>query len=600
MCRNCRIPLPGTAAKTAVCHGWGDSSVPADKIDSINRVERRYLTIMFCDLVDSTGLVTRLDLEDLLQLIQTYRNLSADIIKDYGGFTACYMGDGIMSYFGYPRAHEDDAERAVHTALELLAACKDRNTGLRDVDGNRIRIRIGIASGLVVVGSLAGTGAGAVMEETVIGQAPNLAARLQSLAQPDTVIVSTETRNLIANHFRFKNIGMQSLAGFEKTQTLWQVINETVSQTRFNAGRRFNQSGLVGRSREFKRIIRQWKMAQRGVGRVILLRGETGIGKSKLLGALCAHISRGNSNRFIYRCSPLHKNDNLYSGLAQLQASLGSVPGQSPGRQTATGASPEAEPCIIILEDAHWIDPVSLKRLTRLIPQVRGKRILLAISYRIQFEPPVRWLEQDHVEKISLHPLDRTAAELFIREVARTRHIPARLVCRIMDKSDGVPLFLEEVTRTVLQARHTDKRSLQHILENIEPPEKVRTILMTRLDQDTTSREAAQIGAALGREFRYDMLTRIWPHDRKQLNEALISLCNSGVLSKTGNADNRSYAFKWQLMREVAYQSMLKCVRQNLHRQIIRVLLEHFPDTARFHPELLDRHSFLAGASNSH
>lgn len=559
----------------------------------INQVERRYLSVMFCDLVNSTGLVTRLDPEDLLQLIQAYRNLCVDTIKHYGGFTACCMGDGIMSYFGYPRAHEDDAERAVYAALDLLASFKTRKTGLIDVDGNRISIRIGIASGLVVVGNLTGTGT--VPEETIIGQAPNLAARLQSLAQPDTAIVSAETRDLIHDRFRLKNLGMHSLAGFKKAQMLWQVVDETDSKTCFHTGRQINQPVLSGRNREFSRIIRQWDLARRRDGRVVLVCGETGIGKSKLLDTIYAYVSRENCNRFIYRCPSLHKNDDLYSELAQLQTTLRLFPGYSATGQSLTEKPAAARPCLVILEDAHWITSGALDQLTGLIPLIRGKPVLLAISYRPQFKPPDPWFEQDHVEKITLPPFNRSAAESFIRRISGKRRIPAHLVTRIIDGADGIPFFLEELTRTALQNMHTQDRGLQRFPQKIEVPEKVRTVLMTRLDQDSYSRAAAQVGAALGREFSYGILAMLWAHDGNKLNGALDSLCRSGVLIKRGNGDNACYTFKWTLMREVAYQSMLKRVRQKLHRRIIGVLLEYFPEYARLHPELLNYHASLAG-----
>lgn len=578
--------------KDDACYGRGNGfELPATS-DPINQVERRYLSIMFCDLVNSTGLVTRLDPEDLLQLIQTYRNLCVETIKYYGGFTAGYAGDGTMSYFGYPRTHEDDAERAVYAALDLLDSFKTRKTELADVAGNSISVRIGIASGLVVVGN--STGTGSVLEKTVIGQAPNLAARLQSMAQPGTAIVSTATRNLVQNRFRLKNIGMNSLAGFEKTQ-LWQVVDETDASTRFHNSRHINEPGLVGRDEEFKHMIRQWNRARRRDGRVVLICGETGIGKSKLLETVCAHVSRQNCNRFVYRCSPLNRNNDLASCLARLQAIVRSFSGYTGARQSRTGKPDEARPCLIILEDAQWLTPGALDLLTELIMQIPGKPVLLAISHRLHFRPPAPWLERDHVEKVSLSPINRSASELLIRQITGEIRIPAPLVSRIVNEADGIPFFLEELTRTALQAWRPGSRSLPQLLEDTEIPERVHTVLMTRLDQDSSSREAAQICAALGREFSYDMLVKVWAHNPKKLDLALNSLCRSGLLSKTGNGDDTRYAFKWTLMRAVAYQSMLKRVRQNLHRRISEIILEHFPEYARLHPELLNHHSSLAG-----
>ena len=571
---------------------------PVEIIAPINRVERRYLTIMFCDLVNSTRLATSLDPEELLQIIQTYRNLCVTIIKKYGGFVACNMGDGVMSYFGYPQAHEDDAERAVYAALDLLASIKTGETRLGDGNGNRVSIRIGIASGLVVVGNP--IGAGTEPQETVIGEAPNLAARLQALAQPDTVIVSAETRNLIQNRFRLINIGVHALAGFNKTQMLWQVINATDMEKHPQTTRQIKPAGLVGRSMEFKRIIRQWKLARRRNGRVVLVCGETGIGKSNLLETLRKYVSLEIADQFIFRCSPLHKNGNLHTGLEQILASFDLTPAECVAEKKLTTKPVEASPCLIILEDAHWIDPASLELLDKLIPKIRGRPVLLAISHRIHFRPPSQWFEHNHVERISLKPLNRPAAELFIRQIIGARQISTQLISRIIAGGDGIPFFLEELTRTALETQLAGTGNLQPIPGNFEIPKKVHAVLMARLDQHSISREAAQLAAALGHEFSYSLLTKIWTQNQDKLDAALNALCRSGLLVKTGDTEDACYTFKWVLMREVAYQSILKRVRQHLHKRIIRVLEEHFPEHVRLHPELLDYHYTLAGSPKNH
>ena len=553
--------------------------------EPVNQVEYRYLTTMFCDLVNSTGLAAKLDPEELLQIIQAYRYLCVAIIKNYGGFVGCQVGDGIMSYFGYPRAHGDDAERAAHAALDLIASIKNRKTGLADVPGNRLSIRIGIASGLVVAGNLTGTGI--MQQETVVGEAPNLAARLQALAQPDTVVVSTETRNLIQNRFRLKNIGFHRIPGFEKTHRPWQVVDAAGTETRLHGSGQTNARELVGRSREFRRLTRYWNQAQRHEGRIVLVCGEAGVGKSKLLETLGAHVSRESPNRFIYRCSPLHPNDTVNLGLARLQASVGLSAGGSAAGKISTEKPVDTEPCLIILEDAHWINSVSMELLNKLIPEVRGKPVLLAISHRLHFKPPALWFEQDHVEEISLSPLPQPAAELFINRIIGERRVPAQVISRIIAASDGIPFFLEELTRTALQTQFAGNRELQPLPGDFEIPKKIRTVLMARLDRHASSREAAQIGAALGREFSYGLLTRIWTHEQSKLDYALHSLCTDGLLVKTGDADNVCYRFKWILMREVAYQSILMRVRQRLHGRITRVIEEHYPEYARLHPALL-------------
>ena len=590
---DCQYPLPGTVREEDACYSRIINDGPVENIDPINRVERRYLTIMFCDLVNSTGLATRLDPEELLQIIHAYRNLCIAIVNKYDGFVACNMGDGVMSYFGYPQAHEDDAERAVYAALDLLASIKSGETRLGDGNGNRVSIRIGIASGLVVVGNPIGPGAGP--QETVIGEAPNLAARLQTLAQPDTVIVSTETRNIIQTRFRLVNIGVHALAGFSKTQMLWQIVTTADMEQRLYTTGQINPAGLVGRNKEFKRIIRQWKLARHRSGRVVLVCGETGIGKSNLLETLRTYISLEKSDQFIFRCSPLQNNDNLYSCLEQIQASVGPARTESVAEKKPAAKPVEAKPCLIILEDAHWMDPVSLELLDKLIPKIRGKSVLLAISHRLHFRPPPQWFEHDHVERISLQPLKRPAAELFIRQVVGEKRISTQLISRIIAGGDGIPFFLEELTRTALLTKPAATGNLQPFPADFEIPKKVHAVLMARLDQHSISREVAQVAAALGQEFSYRLITKIWTQNRDKLDDALNTLCRSGLLVKTGDTEDACYMFKWVLMREVAYQSMLKRVRQHLHRRIIRVLEEDFPEQIRLHPELLDHHYSLAG-----
>ena len=553
---------------------------------------------MFCDLVNSTGLATRLDPEELLQIIQTYRNLCIAIINKYEGFVACDMGDGVMSYFGYPQAHEDDAERAVCAALDLLASIKSGEARLGDGNGNRVSIRIGIASGLVVVGNP--IGAGAEPQETVIGEAPNLAARLQALAQPDTVIVSTETRNIVQNRFRLANIGVHALAGFSKPQTLWQAVNSADMEKRLDTAGQVKPAGLVGRKKEFKRIIRQWKLARRRNGRVVLVCGETGIGKSNLLETLRTYVSPEISDQVIFRCSPLQNNGNLYTCLEQIQASVELTPAQSVAKKNTAAKPVTAKPYLVILEDAHWMDPVSLQLLDKLIPKIKGKPVLLAISHRIHFRPPPLWFKHDHVERISLQPLNRPAAELFIRQVAGEKRISSQFISRIIAGGDGIPFFLEELTRTALQTQPAGTGNLQPLPADFEIPNKVHAVLMARLDQHSISREAAQFAAALGQEFSYRLLTKIWTQHQDKLDYALNTLCRSGLLVKTGDTEDACYMFKWVLMREVAYQSMLKRVRQHLHKRIIRVLEEHFPEHVRLHPELLDHHYSLAENPKNH
>ena len=597
-CGNCGNELPDatTADGPSEQNGSAPEHDPLELIHPINQIERRQLTVMFCDLVNSTRLASRLDPEDLLDVIREYRDICVAAIENYEGFVAYYMGDGAMFYFGYPRAHEDDTERAIHAAMDLINSIKALKIRLPDGDMINISVRIGVASGLVVVGALIGTRT--VLKQAIAGETPNLAARLQSLAQPDTVIVTSETRNLIKNRFKLENIGAHSVRGFEKAQTLWQVINTTHTETRFHAARDKKTTGLVGRNKEFSRILRQWKRAKRHNGQVVIVSGEAGIGKSKLLEALREYVDRQNFNQYLYQCSPFHIPHPI---VTQLESSVGLTADDTVEEKihklenflaARIEESAEEQPCLVILEDAHWIDPTSLELLNNLIPRIRGKPVLLVISHRTGFQPSDLWLEQRHVEKVSLEPLNQSAAKLLIGQIAGAGQMPAALISRIIAKADGIPFFLEELTGMILHtsAENGDSGRPSTNPDDFEIPKTLQTALMARLDQHSSAREVAQIGAVLGREFSYRLLTKIWTHNRKKLDFALNSLCGSGLLVKTGDPDNPHYMFKWELLREVAYQSILKSVRQNLHRQIIRLLEEHFPESAELQPELLAHH----------
>ena len=547
---------------------------PADheqrRFESAHRPERRYLTIMFCDLVNSTHLTTELEPEDLMYLLQAYRHLSTEIIKSHDGFTASFIGDGIMSIFGYPRTHEDDAERATSSALALLNAVKTRKSGADDDNWNKVSIRIGIASGLVVVGNSGIYGGNP--NQIVIGEPPNLAARLQSAAKPDTVIVCGNTRSLIEHAFNLEYVGASSLRGYKTPQRLWQVTATATLQTRFCAAGPLSSTELTGRETEYARLIQLWKLSRLQGGRVALISGETGTGKTKLLEALCSRVSAECPGPLILQRLPNGTNDPVHHYLAQLLAADGLTPENIPAKKILQGKADLKRPGLIILEDAHRCGMTSLALVDKLIALVRRKQILLAISHRVQFQPPQKWSLQQHVENIHLGPLNRAAAMSFIHRFTGAEQIPARVISAIISRCDGIPLFLEELTRAALEAQRPALETVRTLRGASEIPDKVWAVLMARLDrQHPASREAAQIGAVLGRKFGYSLLAEIWSHNKDNLDHALHSLCRSGELLKRGNAGNTCYIFKWVLMREVAYLNTLRRVRQNLYRRIMRV-----------------------------
>ena len=546
------------------------------RFDSANRPERRYLTIMFCDLVNSTGLTTEMEPEDLMTLIQAYRHLGTEIISANDGFTASFSGDGIMSIFGYPCAHEDHAERATGSALNLINAVNARKTGPDKGNWNRVSIRIGIASGLVVVGN-----SGVCNDspnQIIIGEPSNLAARLQAIAEPDTVIVCSSTRSLIQHAFKLKCIGAPSLRGYKIPQKLWQVTGTVTPQPCTSGAKPLSTLQLVGREREQARLMQLWNLARRRGGRVVLVSGETGTGKTRLLEALRTRVAEECPGKSILQCSACDPNDPPHTYLANILDAEGLAHGNLPAVKYLPEKSAAHNPRLIILDDAHRYGIASLALIGKLTTLVQGKPILLAISHRTQFKPPQQWLHQSHVDTIHLEPLNRANAGSLIHCCMGEEQIPAHIISEIIARGDGIPLFLQELTRTALEAQFPAAGTPPAIRSKLKIPDKVWAVLMARLyRQHPPSREAAQIGAVLGRKFSYSLLAKVWPHNRDSLDQALYSLCRSGDLIRTDNAENTRYMFKWVLMREVAYHNTLRRVRDNLHRQIVRMRGQQIP-----------------------
>ncbi len=474
-----------------------------------------------------------------------------------------------MSFFGYPRAYGNDAVRAVCAALELLNAINIRKAAANSY-WKDISIRVGIASGVTLVGDAGGSGK--MYDQVVIGEAPNLAARLQSEAQPDTVMVCGNTHYLIHNSFELKYLGNSSLRGYKMPQKLWQVAGPSNIQTHAYPSKPAKLMELAGRVKKYGRLVELWDLARTQSGRVALISGETGTGKTKLLETLRINLSRQCSEQFILQCSPENIKDILRPHISQLQVISGTATENFCAGKKLSGKGVSDWPCLIILEDAQRCDSAALALIDKLIAQTPDKPILLAISHQPDFQPPKNWLKQGHVETIRLSPLHQAAARAFILRRAGNRQISAHSMSGIIAKGDGIPMFLEELTRKALQTRRKTNGSRQPSREEFQIPDKIWTVLMARLDRhEPVVRKAAKIGAALGRKFNYSLLAEMWPHNRNELDHALNSLLRSGELLKTGNIDGACYKFKWALMWEVARQSTLRRVRQDLHRQSTRV-----------------------------
>jgi class 3 adenylate cyclase len=627
-----------TAAASATAVTAGRPDAPAPPADA----ERRQLTVMFCDLVGSTTLSTRHDPEDLRELIGDYHRAVSETVGRFDGFVAKYMGDGVLVYFGYPRAHEDDAERAVRAGLGAIDA-----VARLDIKSTELQARVGIATGLAVVGDLIGEGA--AQERGVVGETPNLAARLQALAGPNTLIIAEATRQQIGGLFDVEDLGAQQLAGFGETQRAWRVLGESGEVSRFEA-LRSGDTPLVGREEEVELLIRRWQQAKSGEGRVVLISGEPGIGKSRLTAALSEHIGTQPHTRVRYFCSPHHQDSALYPFIAQLERAAGFARDDTletklgklrallaPGTQhdddiallsellslprTAEdlNLSPqrkreksfdallnqlEAEarhrPVLMVFEDVHWIDPTSRELLDLAVDRVRRLPVLLAITFRPEFQAP--WGGRSHVTSVALNRLGERAGEALVHTLAGNAALTAEMVAEIVERTDGVPLFVEELTKAVLESAVQGDR-VAAVLGTasqtaLSVPATLHASLMARLDRlGPAAKEIAQIGAVLGREFGYELIEPASQRPERELQAALDQLSEAGLLFCRGTAPHAYYLFKHALVQDVAYSTLLRGRRQELHARVAAALEEYFPDLVERQPELLAHH--LTGAAET-
>jgi class 3 adenylate cyclase/tetratricopeptide (TPR) repeat protein len=620
-----------TAAVTAAVSG---ASAPAD-------AERRQLTVMFCDLVGSTPLSARFDLEDLREVIGAYHGCVADTVARFAGFVAKYMGDGVLIYFGYPEAHEDDAERAVRAGLAVI----DAVGGLATLEP--LNVRLGIATGLVVVGDLIGTGA--AQERGVVGETLNLAARLQALAQPGRLVIAESTRRQIGALFDLEDLGLQPLAGFADPQRAWRVVGESGVVSRFEA-LRSEATPLVGRDEELDLLLRRWQQAKAGEGRAVLISGEPGIGKSRLTAALSQALQSDPHTRLRYFCSPHHPDSALHPFIVQLERAAGFARDDTVGvklgklrRLLAPGArgddeiellaellslpsaaydlnlSPQRKremlleallhqlealalthPVLMVFEDAHWIDPTSRELMDHTIDRIRRLPVLLVITFRPEFQHG--WAGQTHVTALTLNRLGERDVAALVRGLAGNAPLGSEVVEEIVERTDGVPLFIEELTKAVLERPDRDNQVAAMLsaspLPALAVPATLHASLIARLDRlGPVAREVAQIGAVIGREFGYDLIELVAPRPTAKLNTGLNRLAEAGLLFCRGVAPQSSYLFKHALVQDAAYSTLLRARRQELHARVAAVLQQDFSEIVERQPELLAHH--LSGAAET-
>jgi class 3 adenylate cyclase/predicted ATPase len=611
--------------------------------------ERRQLTVLFCDLVDSTRLASQLDPEDWRVVVRAYQQTCAEVIERFEGHIAQYLGDGLLVYFGYPQAHEDDAQRAVRTGLAIVQAMETLNQRLEQAKGVRLAVRVGIHTGPVVVGEVGGGGR---QEQLALGETPNLAARLQGLAAPDTVVVSAATFRLVRGYFTAQELGAHSLKGVAAPVQVHRMLGESAAQSRLDIAGPSGLTPLVGRESEVLLLLERWAHSQDGRGQVVLLSGEAGIGKSRLVEVLRERVISQGATRLVFRGSPYHQQSALYPVIDHLQrflhwdstdapearlaaleqalrtsrlpleevtplfAALLSLPlpahypalNLTPQRQRQKThdalvawllAEAERQPVLAVWEDLHWADPSTLELLGLVLDQVPTSRMLTLLTCRPEFLPS--WASRSHLTQVTLTRLGRPQVGAMITSLTGGKALPAAVVEQVVAKTDGVPLFVEELVKMILESdlmrEEGDHYMLTGPLPPLAIPSTLHDSLMARLDRLATGKEVAQLGATIGRTYAYELLQAVSPLDEAVLQQGLRQLVEAELVYQRGAPPHATYMFKHALIQEAAYQSLLRSTRQQVHQRIAQVLEARFPSLVETQPELVAQHYTAAGCA---
>ncbi|MGC1699378.1 MAG: adenylate/guanylate cyclase domain-containing protein, partial [Pseudolabrys sp.] len=595
--------------------------------------EFRQITVMFCDLVGSTQLSEKLDPEDLQKIIDSYRRECSTAIRRYGGEVARYLGDGVLAFFGWPYAHEDDAPRAVHAALEIVSVVTKISESVT------LACRVGVCSGPVVVGEIRNSTASWSMD--AVGETPNIAARLQTLAEPDTVLISESTRRLVSATFDLQSLGPQALKGITEPVRAYRVLAAKSAGSRFEAAHAGTLTPLVGRSSELRLLLDRWEKVKEGDGQVILLSGIPGVGKSRLLHELKSHVEEEPHILLHHQCSPYHNQSAFHPVIEQIEqaahliareadadkitklqaylprstnssiepllliANLLSIstenqqhlseltPQQIKNRTISTLvemllAFSVQRPTLCIFEDAHWLDASTLELLELMISRIAHARVLLIVSSRPEFRPT--WLAHANVSTHSLTRLSQAEVKTMIRDLLRGGNMPQKLVDQIIEKADGVPLFIEELTSSTLSAPLRETLGHTEQPASLRVPETLSDALMERLDRAAPSRRVAQIAAVIGREFSDDLLSAAARIDEEDMQSALSLLEQADIIYRVGISPFVRFAFKHVLLRDAIYDSLLKSKRQQIHADIAAILVHDFPKLVENQPEVLALH----------
>jgi len=625
-----------------------DLAEPQPPSSSAPDAERRQLTVMFCDLQGSTALSQQLDPEELRDVIRGYQEVCAGAVGRFEGHIAKYLGDGLLVYFGYPQAHEDDPQRAVRAGLAILQDMGPLNARLKSDKDLELTVRIGIHTGLVVAGEMGG---GDTLEElAIVGETPNIAARIEGAAEPDGIAISDVTASLVQGFFLCESMGPHDLKGISEPVELFRVLEESGAQTRFDVAVSTHLTPLVGREQEVGLLLDRWEQVEEGLGQVVLVSGEAGIGKSRLLQGLIDGLA-GRPHVFQqHRCSPYHQNSALFPVIESYERWLGfqredsqeeriqaietaleerslltpealslwagmlSVPldeshpplDLSPQRQRQKTmelmtqlkvATANEQPVLAVFEDLHWADPTTLEFLGLLVEQVATSKVMAILTFRPEFTPP--WGSRSHVTQINLNRLPQRLATDLIARVTGGKELPEEVIDQIASKSDEVPLFVEELTQMVIESgllREMDGRyELTGPLTDLAIPSTLQDSLTARLDRLGEVKEVVQLASVLGREFIYQLIQAVSQQDDAPLSDHLRQLVAGEFLYQQGVLPEASYIFKHALIQDAAYNSLLISRRQQYHQLVAQVYEESFPETVESQPELLAHHYTEAG-----